>query len=313
MSPLSLGFIAVLVFCFHLSCVIGAPIDNHVGDGNLTVVYQLFTRRNPSKYQILELDDLERLSKSNYDPKLLVKVYAAGWGNDGSIAYPTKDEYLLREDCNFIVVDWFSLQIPVLVPEEGRHIITEAGQQTGAFIEFLINDGTPLSAFHLIGHSVGTHLVGKASTSIAHGKVPRITGLEPVKGLWTLNDTDERLDITDADFVDIIHTNSGELYKLEVSFFEAIGHVDFYVNGGHKQPGCKPLDHVCHHCRAVDLYAESVNSKLGFRSLKCDSFVDFQKGLCDGNDSQLMGEPTPLSARGVYQLTTNKQAPFARG
>ena len=72
------------------------------------------------------------------------------------------------------------------------------------------------------------------------------TGLEPVKGLWTLNDTDERLDITDADFVDIIHTNSGELYKLEVSFFEAIGHVDFYVNGGHKQPGCKPLDHGNH-------------------------------------------------------------------
>ena len=47
-----------------------------------------------------------------------------------------------------------------------------------------------------------------------------------------------RLDTTDAEFVDVIHTNSGKIYLGEVSMLEAIGHVDFYPNGGQEQPGC---------------------------------------------------------------------------
>jgi len=40
-----------------------------------------------------------------------------------------------------------------------------------------------------------------------------------------------RLDIEDAEFIDIIHT--------EVAFIEQMGHADFYPNGGlGPQPGC---------------------------------------------------------------------------
>lgn len=45
-----------------------------------------------------------------------------------------------------------------------------------AFIDFLIENGTPLSAFHLIGHSAGTHLAGGAGAAVSYGKIPRITG-----------------------------------------------------------------------------------------------------------------------------------------
>ena len=45
------------------------------------------------------------------------------------------------------------------------------------------------------------------------------------------------LDITDADFVDIIHTNGGNDDD-HMAIFETIGHVDFYPNGGQDQPGC---------------------------------------------------------------------------
>ena len=45
-----------------------------------------------------------------------------------------------------------------------------------AFIDFLIDNGAPLSSFHLIGHSAGAHLVGAAGASVTHGKVPRVTG-----------------------------------------------------------------------------------------------------------------------------------------
>ena len=47
-----------------------------------------------------------------------------------------------------------------------------------AFINFLIDNGAPLSSFHLIGHSAGAHLVGAAGATVrpVHGKVPRISG-----------------------------------------------------------------------------------------------------------------------------------------
>ena len=44
---------------------------------------------------------------------------------------------------------------------------------------------------------------------------------------------DQKLDASDAVFVDVIHTNAFVQGKIE-----ACGDVDFYVNGGIRQPGC---------------------------------------------------------------------------
>lgn len=47
-----------------------------------------------------------------------------------------------------------------------------------------------------------------------------------------------RLDPADAVFVDVIHTNGAPFSSLGYGLMQASGHVDFYVNGGEKQPGC---------------------------------------------------------------------------
>lgn len=44
---------------------------------------------------------------------------------------------------------------------------------------------------------------------------------------------DEKLDSSDAEFVDVIHTNALLQGKIE-----RCGHADFYMNGGIVQPGC---------------------------------------------------------------------------
>merc|ERR1712137_449178 len=298
---------------FSLVVIVGgAPIDTYesTSEVNDTIFYQLYTRKNPSEGQILYLHDLDALQRSNYNPKLKVKFYAPGLDSNGTRALPTKDEYLARDDCNFIIINWLAIQHPPYY-RDGVNNTLEAGAHAGAFIDFLVDNGTPITAIHLMGHSAGCHVVGATGAAVTRGKIPRISGQDPGSlGVFKLNDTSKRLDDTDAVFVDIIHTNSGT-DRDESSFFEPIGHVDFYVNGGHHQPGCDSAH--CDHCRAVELFAESINSQVGFRALRCDTFEDFQNGLCDGNHSVLMGDPTPSSARGVYQLLTNGEPPYARG
>lgn len=61
--------------------------------------------------------------------------------------------------------------------------------------------------------------------------------MDPARPLFEapiLKDTSDRLDFSDANFVDIIHTCAGT-----VGFVKPIGHADFYPNGGtYRQPGC---------------------------------------------------------------------------
>lgn len=89
---------------------------------------------------------------------------------------------------------------------------------------------------HLIGHSLGAHVAGAAG-SMFNNRIARITGLDPALPSFDhFKDADQRLDLTDAQFVDIIHTCAGTL-----GLFAPIGHVDFYPNGGTPtQPGCQP-------------------------------------------------------------------------
>lgn len=137
--------------------------------------------------------------------------------------------------------------------------------------------------------------------------------MDPGDGPFILNETDTRLDISDADFVDIIHRNGGDFMNGEIAFIESIGHVDFYVNGGYKQPGCQDPDFskfsfvtssvnmhlklniTCKNiCSAVDLFAESINTEVGFVLLRCDSYETFLNGSCHGNDRELMEDTVSL-------------------
>jgi hypothetical protein len=45
------------------------------------------------------------------------------------------------------------------------------------------------------------------------------------------------LDPTDAIFVDVIHTDISKPLELGYGIIQAVGHVDFYPNGGAHQPG----------------------------------------------------------------------------
>ena len=60
-----------------------------------------------------------------------------------------------------------------------------------------------------------------------------LTGLDPAGPFFTLVSSAYRLDDSDASYVDVIHTNEGQLGTSRRG-----GHIDFYPNGGTNQPGC---------------------------------------------------------------------------
>jgi len=66
-----------------------------------------------------------------------------------------------------------------------------------------------------------------------------LSGLDPAEPHFSKTDPIVRLDPTDADFVDVIHTDAGPFLSGGLGIFEPVGHVDFYPNGGIEQPGCR--------------------------------------------------------------------------
>ena len=134
----------------------------------------------------------------------------------------------------------------------------------------------------------------------------RITGIDP--SATRFNETEKGLDATDARFVDIIHTDGAPLSEGGVADPHPRGHADFYPNGGSHQPGCgfqvsaasaasaassASGKASCNHSRAPAYFEESINTKIGFYSVQCDSYEEYLNGTCAANDVQLMGDLTP--------------------
>ena len=67
------------------------------------------------------------------------------------------------------------------------------------------------------------------------------SGLDPAGPLFEGYDPRVRLDKSDAEYVDVIHSNGESLIVGGFGVWEPIGHVDFYPNGGRAQSGCQHL------------------------------------------------------------------------
>ncbi|KAJ2938936.1 hypothetical protein O0L34_g17747 [Tuta absoluta] len=141
---------------------------------------------------------------------------------------------------------------------------------------------------------------------ITFPRFPRkITGLDPAGPCFSHVDDDLRLKNTDADFVDVIHTDGG-VYGLT----DAVGDVDYFPNDGEQQPDC--LFQTCSHSRAWLYFTESVVDRKAFPAVKCDSWEAFKNGSCEDKISY-MGYPSQPGTKGLYYLQTAGETPFGIG
>lgn len=186
------------------------------------------------------------------------------------------------------------------------------GEYLHDLIEFLVFDlNTSYDKIHLIGHSLGAHIAGVAGSLVQNDKISRITGLDPAFPRFHLTDSNRRLNKNDAKFVDIIHTSGNSL-----GIFEAIGHADFYPNGGvAEQPGCSGIGELfaslCSHTRASLYYAESIMNLGAFPSISCPSWSEYLLNNCNSSDIIHMGHNALQSSNGRYYLATKTSSPFS--
>ncbi|XP_063243720.1 lipase member H-A-like [Bacillus rossius redtenbacheri] len=286
---------------------------------NLTedIGFLLFTRQNPrSPHRLLAGDDA-RLRSSPFDLRAPTVVYIHGfsehWAGLGASAI--RDAYLERGHYNVVVVAW---QTMAAGPWYARAVANckVCGRHTATFLDYLVSRGLDLASLHVVGFSLGAEVAGYVGGFLASGRLPRVTGLDPAFPLFVLRTSRNRLSRGDADFVDVIHTDGGAF-----GFPGALGHADFYPNGGTApQPGCRLAQHLasgqlqdivsCSHQRAWKLYAESVRSECSFRATRCHHWFAHVLGLCADGDRAYMGLAASPRARGKYFLRTRDRPPF---
>ncbi|XP_069679635.1 phospholipase A1-like [Periplaneta americana] len=87
---------------------------------------------------------------------------------------------------------------------------------------------------HFMGLSLGAHTAAYTARTLP--RIARLTGLDPAGPLYEGNSDEVKLNVNDAAFVEVIHTNGFPLTSF--GSYSPLGDVDFYFNGGVIQPGC---------------------------------------------------------------------------
>ncbi|XP_046821663.1 endothelial lipase-like [Vespa crabro] len=273
------------------------------------VFFYLYTINNRKEPDVISINDLESLKKSNFNFNRSTQIITHGWINshNSDSCILIRDAYLNHNDYNVIVIDWSKISVKPYFWTVIR--VKMVSQYVSTMLDFLEKEGMNLSTTTMVGHSLGAHIVGLAA-HYAKGTVNYIIGLDPALPGFIKAKEGSRISQGDANYVEIIHTNGGVL-----GFLNSIGDVDFYPNGGVKQAGCiVDAAGSCSHLRAYELFAESINSKIGFHAKKCENYVRFKLGLCNKKLSLTMGGiKKHFIEKGIFFLDTNPVSPFAKG
>ncbi|XP_037659804.1 pancreatic lipase-related protein 3 [Choloepus didactylus] len=257
--------------------------------------FLLYTIHNPHTYQEISAVNYSTIQASHFGTDKITRINIPGWNTDGKWQRHMCDVLLQVEDVNCVNLDWINGSLTYVSSVNNLRV---AGAEVAYFIDVLVTKfGYSPSKVHLIGHSVGAHLAGEAGSR--RPGLGRITGLDPAGPYFHNTPNEVRLDPSDANFVDIIHTNAAYfLFEFGTGTINACGHLDFYPNGGIYMPGCDSLIpslfklifnvHTkeavsffdCHHARSHRFYAESVLNPDAFISYPCSSYESFKAGKC---------------------------------
>ncbi|XP_042315847.1 lipase member I isoform X2 [Sceloporus undulatus] len=283
------------------TCFLAVKAGNALIGTNLKVQILLYTRRNPNCAESFSDRDDYNLTASihlNVTKKTIIIIH--GYRPTGAPPVwidKIKDLLLERENVNIIIVDWnrgaTTMNYPSAVSNAKKLVDILKNM-----IDQMRENGASLDSIYMIGVSLGAHVAGFVGKAY-NGKIGRITGLDPAGPSFTGKLPHERLDYSDAQFVDVIHTDIDAL-----GYRKPLGNIDFYPNGGTDQPGCPKtilggIAHYfkCDHQRSVFLYMSSLEDNCNVTAYPCDSYVDYRNGKCVSCEAF---HPLPCPVLGYY-------------
>ncbi|XP_013170032.1 PREDICTED: pancreatic lipase-related protein 2-like [Papilio xuthus] len=264
--------------------------------------YLLYTRRNRRNAQTLVINNANSVTSSHFNGRVPTVVVVHGWlsNQKSSLNDVIRDAYLAKSDVNVIIMEWRRLATSDYATAVRG--VPAVGRGLGQFLAFLNRvAGAPYNTMHLIGFSLGAHLVGNAGREIG-GRAARVTGLDPAGPLWSNNSN--RLRASDGVYVEGIHTDGG---TAGLGIGAACGNADFFPNGGKSQPGCGTG--ICDHNRSWELFAATVtyNHLVGVR---CNNMNQVNSNSCSGSRLNMGNDILNKSGSGLYRLNTGRRHPF---
>ncbi|KAM9476809.1 pancreatic triacylglycerol lipase-like [Clarias gariepinus] len=300
--------------------------------------FLLFTRQNIDLYQEISTN-ADVIARSNYKGSRKTSFITHGFIDKGDENWLLDMCKLILsvEDINCICLDWKS---------GSRTLYTQAANNIrvlGAQVAYMISifkesfQQSPENV-HIIGHSLGSHLAAEAGRRTPG--LGRITGLDPAEPYFQGCPTLVRLDPSDALFVDVIHSDALPMIPyLGFGMSQAVGHLDFYPNGGESMPGCEKniisqivdIDGIwegtrdfvaCNHLRSYKYYSDSILNPEGFLGYSCTNEAMFVSGQCfpctSSSPCPFMGHhadkfKVPNGAEKLkFYLNTGDSRPFSR-
>ncbi|GFV11417.1 hypothetical protein TNCV_1046361 [Trichonephila clavipes] len=297
---------------------------------NTSIQYLLFTADNPSDPCFIEPTN-KYINQCKLNEKFRTILLIHGYVTllkPGNLFEKIKDSLLTSGKYNVIIVDWSKYNYPYILAVANAYVV---GVKIGEMITFLVeNKGINPKNIHLIGHSLGAHVAGVAGKQVS--KLGRITGSDPAAPLYLLREKLNRLDHTDAEFVDVIHSSSlNDGNGLGIN--EPIGDIDFYPNGGIQQTACKiggnytsadgdiaqiesSMDMIfCNHGMSLLYFLYSIQN-CNYLSKQCTSYQEYELHNCSSKSpiSNKMGlHANPISSlppKSKFYLKTAAYYPF---
>lgn len=336
MNPLDISFLLYTRHHQHLALELAKMSGVQVNGNNNNNLASSVSDSLVSISDIIDLTNETSLSNVfKLNSSLPIKIIIHGFGSGGRRPWVTDMVFKLLdyEDVNVIVVDWEKgATLPNYVQAAGNTRLV--GHKIASLIKSMSNKYKLTgNSFHLIGFSLGAHVAGFAGMEIRNSTrhlINRITGLDPASPLFEGYEANDRLDPSDAQFVDVIHSNGDGVLRGGFGSLQPMGHVDFYPNGGRVQVGCNSVilsalsdiiygkwQSLCNHRRALNFFMDSFEfNKCRFKSFNCDSYDSYLRGDCfdcgqNNEKCSYMGYLANYSkGRGKMYLTTHEEAPF---
>ncbi|KAH9632641.1 hypothetical protein HF086_008468 [Spodoptera exigua] len=189
------------------------------------------------------------------------------------------------------------------------------GKKMGEFLVKLNELGVEPANLELVGASLGAHELGYAAKHFFQAtgkKVSRLTGLDPAGPCFRSLGPEDKLWKTDAEQVDVVHTNIDGF-----GIAEALGHIDIYANGGEFQPSDIPYIPclvICSHVRSMIYWWQAIEHPKKFIAVKCDTVQEARFAQCFNNtETNYLGVEAQFDKPGIYYMATNNEFPYYMG